>query len=100
VTRREIFCYVWRGKLDDNLLASRFGIISQALRFFNAVCRFAVADIGKEESRDDFRGEKESNMDTILEGNSEEGMRLDLDGIHKLDLGNHPKRLEKSDRPV
>jgi hypothetical protein len=93
-------CYVWRGKLDDNLLASRLGIISQAPRFFNAVCRFAVADIGKEESRDDFGGEKESNMDAILEGNSEEGMRLDLDGIHKLDLGDHPKRLKKSDRPV
>lgn len=97
---REILCYVWRGELDDDLLASRLGMISQALRFFNAVCRFAVADIGKEESRDDFGGEKESNMDAILEGNSEEGMRLDLDGIHKLDLGDHPKRLKKSDRPV
>ena len=87
MSRREILCYVRRGKLDDNLLASRLGFISQAMGFVNAVCRFAVADIGKEESRDDFGGEKESNMDAILEGKSEEGMRLNLDGIDKLDLG-------------
>jgi hypothetical protein len=45
----------------------------------DAICRFSVVDIGKEKSWDDFGGEKESNMDAVLEGKSEKGMRLNLD---------------------
>jgi hypothetical protein len=39
-------------------------------------------------------------MDAILEWKPEEGMRLNLDIRGTLDLGYHPRRLKKSDRPV
>jgi hypothetical protein len=74
----EILGNVRRGKLDENLLTPRPWSLSQALGLVSAVCSFAVVDIREEESWDDFRGEKESNVDAILEGESEEQVRLDL----------------------
>jgi hypothetical protein len=71
-----------------------------AIGFDNAICRFAVADIGKEESWDDLRGEKESNMDPVLERKSEECVRANLDGRNMLDLFYHPRRLKNADIPA
>jgi hypothetical protein len=48
------------------------------LGLVRAVYSFAIVDIREEESRDDFRGEKESNVDAILEGEPEEQVRSDL----------------------
>ena len=82
----EILCNVRRGKLDENLLPSRLRSISQAMRFVDAICSFAVVDIGKEQLRDDFWGEKESNVNAILERKGKEGIRLNLEMRKRLDL--------------
>jgi hypothetical protein len=60
----------------------------------DTIFRFAAVNIGKEESRGGFGGEKDSNMEAILKRKCEEGMRLNLDGRDTLELGYNLRRLK------
>jgi len=78
VRGREI-CREVRGReFDEDFLSFRSRAIPQAGRYFHAVGGFPVANIREEEPWDHFGGEKESNMDAILEWKREEGMRFVL----------------------
>ena len=82
----EILGDIRGGKLDEDLLPATLRFLSQATGLVSAVCSFAIVDIREEESWDDFRREKESNMDAILEGKCKEQMRLDLANGDALDF--------------